>query len=102
MGRNRELQLFADHVIVEPEFEDSVINILRRIVKPKHGGRVVIDFTTDATVTAASEHFEDGAGSGELNKEATSFKVPVVKTFIHFVVPSSLYTPSCATRAKTD
>ena len=41
----QKLHLFGAHVVVEQEFEDTLINMLKRIVKPKQGGRTIIDLT---------------------------------------------------------
>lgn len=120
--KQQGLTLYADHVIVEPELETVLLELLSRIVKLKRGGRAALklrlppggDIANGDVEQSSSEDVEENItefigpahqptevdGADGSASPATSI-LPVKKTFIHFSVPSSLYTPSLSSRART-
>lgn len=109
------LDLYADHVIIEPDIEHDVVDILKRIVKPKQGGRetIALEFGQDSRTEETKEqpaqtgedekqsHEAKGLSSSPVSVTSPVLDLLVVRTFIHFSLPSSVYTPSSKTQART-
>jgi hypothetical protein len=95
-------RLFADHVLIEPEFESIVKKVVAKVAQPKPGSRSVIEFPvmSSGVMSQASAAQGDrsgqnckGEGSTEDTAHGASFQVPgfrVTRTFLDFEVPSSL------------
>jgi len=118
--QRQQLKLFADHIVIEHFFEEAVVDVLKKIVKPKTGKRLLISLSAHST--SGSPQHNNQAAMGKVDCESVdeeqrrqftasstpassansllAYDMPVTRTFIHFKIPSSLYTPS-ATHANT-
>lgn len=93
---------------MEPELEDRVVDMLERQVKVKEGGRSIVwhaeaDAEQEGGVGAASmdNDDDDDDAADDHDHDATdddarltTHALSVRKTFIHFEIPSSLFTNS--------
>ncbi|CAE8651292.1 unnamed protein product [Polarella glacialis] len=82
--------LYADHVLVEPELENVVKEVLKGIAQPKAGTRALIELS--GACSGAQEHQPTAGTAGA--SSSSNLPLTTERTFIHFKVPSSLISPS--------
>ncbi|CAE8656721.1 unnamed protein product [Polarella glacialis] len=90
-----KLVLYADHVLVEPELENIVKDVVKGIAKPKAESRALIELSSASSGAQAEKEHQPTAGAADADAfSLLNWPLEVERTFIHFKVPSSLLTPS--------
>ncbi|CAE8737343.1 unnamed protein product [Polarella glacialis] len=90
-----KLVLYADHVLVEPELENMVKDVVKGIAKPKAETRAFIELSGASSGAQAEKEHQPTAGTADADVSSLlNWPLEVERTFIHFKVPSSLFTPS--------
>ncbi|CAE8583743.1 unnamed protein product [Polarella glacialis] len=85
-----KLVLYADHVLVEPELENVVKEVLKGIAQPKAGTRALIELSGACSGAQEQQPTPGTAGASS----SSNLPLTTERTFIHFKVPSSLISPS--------
>ncbi|CAE8588052.1 unnamed protein product, partial [Polarella glacialis] len=90
-----KLVLYADHVLVEPELENIVKDVVKGIAKPKVETRALIELSGASSGAQAEKEHQPTAGTADADAfSLLNWPLEVERTFIHFKVPSSLFTAS--------